>query len=121
MTTNDSTTTSEFERPIDMELEIVHHSLLTRLGHLISDLQQLERNIADDPYRLRTVTSPAYAFVDLLQYIQRATTLAEVAENPKMVTMMLGKRGGSAKTEAKAAASRENGKKGGRPKQSPVA
>lgn len=38
-------------------------------------------------------------------YIEKAVTAAE-----------MGKKGGSSKTEAKSSASRENGKKGGRPK-----
>lgn len=40
-----------------------------------------------------------------------------MAKNPHAVA--LGKRGGKAKSERKAAASRENGKKGGRPRKSP--
>ena len=35
---------------------------------------------------------------------------------PAEAARLLGQRGGSAKSEAKAAASRENGRKGGRPK-----
>lgn len=37
----------------------------------------------------------------------------------KRLAALLGSKGGSAKTEAKAAAARENGKRGGRPKKRP--
>lgn len=50
------------------------------------------------------------------EYITEHVDKLREVEQRSIAARMLGKKGGSAKTEAKAAAVRENGKKGGRPK-----
>lgn len=48
--------------------------------------------------------------------MSKSAEAKELRELQKRLASLLGKRGGSAKTEAKAAAARENGKLGGRPR-----
>lgn len=71
-----------------------------------------------DCYWFWSTKAQARRFADLVASGMDANRAAHEVNSVTTAAAALGKRGGSATSEAKAAASRANGRKGGRPKKS---
>ena len=95
-----------------LRLYRLNHSYIGEL-YLGTDVLKPGTTIITSKYSYANTNSPQSIANDMMQDNQ--LTKPDIATISLMASTM-GKMGGSAKTEAKAAAARENGKKGGRPK-----